>query len=242
VPRSLEEPDLYQRVNVMGTFEVLEAARAAGVARVVSASSSSVYGDRAELPKTESLPVAPCSPYAASKCAGEHLMRAWACGYGLATVSLRYFNVFGGRQRADSAYAAAVPTFANALRRGTTALIHGDGAQTRDFTHVDNAVHANLLAGSVEGPLRGEAVNVASGGGVSVIELLRAMARLAGVEPRVVHGPPRPGDVPHSRADLTLAGHLLGYRPIVGFEEGLRRTVEELTPAGAASVAARRSG
>jgi UDP-glucose 4-epimerase len=225
VPRSVAEPELYVRVNVDGTVSVLEAARACGAKRVVFASSSSVYGDQPSLPKVETMPLDPRSPYAASKCAGEQFVRAYARCYPLSAVSLRYFNIFGPRQRPDSAYAAVLPRFAEALVRGRPATLYGDGEQTRDFTHVDNAVLANLLAGSTPRDLAGEAVNIATGRALSVMDLLRSMAELVGVAPVCETAPPRPGDVLHSLAGLDLARDLLEYEPVVDAESGLGETV-----------------
>ena len=225
VPRSLAEPELYVRVNVDGTVSVLEAARACGVKRVVFSSSSSVYGDQPTLPKVETMTLDPRSPYAASKCAGEQFVRAYARCYPFSAVSLRYFNIFGPRQRPDSPYAAVLPLFAEALVRGRPATVYGDGAQTRDFTHVDNAVHANLLAGASTLDLAGEAVNIATGRALSVLELLRAMAEVVGGEPAYETAPPRPGDVLHSLGGLDRARDLLGYEPVVDVEGGLGDTV-----------------
>jgi UDP-glucose 4-epimerase len=210
---------------VDGTVSVLEAARACGAKRVVFASSSSVYGDQPSLPKVETMPLDPRSPYAASKCAGEQFVRAYARCYPLSAVSLRYFNIFGPRQRPDSAYAAVLPRFAEALVRGRPATLYGDGEQTRDFTHVDNAVLANLLAGSTPRDLAGEAVNIATGRALSVMDLLRSMAELVGVAPVCETAPPRPGDVLHSLAGLDLARDLLEYEPVVDAESGLGETV-----------------
>jgi UDP-glucose 4-epimerase len=225
VPRSVAEPELYVQVNVDGTVSVLEAARACGAKRVVFASSSSVYGDQPRLPKVETMTLDPRSPYAASKCAGEQFVQAYARCYPLSAVSLRYFNIFGPRQRPDSPYAAVIPLFADALGRGRRATIYGDGSQTRDFTHVDNAVHANLLAGASPRDLEGEAVNIATGRALSVLELLRAMAEVIAVEPAYDTAPPRPGDVLHSLAGLDAARDLLGYEPVADDAEGLRQTV-----------------
>jgi UDP-glucose 4-epimerase len=238
VPRSVAEPELYVRVNVDGTAAVLDAARACGAKRVVFSSSSSVYGDQPTQPKVETMTLDPRSPYAASKCAGEQFVQAYARCYPLSAVSLRYFNVFGPRQRPDSPYAAVIPLFADALCRGRPATIYGDGSQPRDFTHVDNAVHANLLAGAVPRDLDGEAINIATGRALSVLELLRAVAEVIGVEPAYEIAPPRPGDVLHSLAGLDAARDLLGYEPVADGEEGLRRTVRHyldlLEGAGAA--------
>ena len=225
VPRSIEVPEEYERVNVLGTLRVLEAARRAGVRRVVFAASSSAYGDTPSLPKHESIRPDPLSPYAFTKLAGEHLMRSWALSYGIETVSLRYFNIFGPRQRHDSPYAAVVPMFAEALRGGARPVVFGDGRQSRDFTHVTNAVHANLLAATCRRRLQGEVVNVACGTRYTLLELLSALGGILGVEPDPEFRPVRAGDVRDSEADIRLADELLGYRVIVPFQEGLRATV-----------------
>jgi len=228
VPRSIEQPTRYQRVNADGTQAVLEAARAAGVERVTFAASSSAYGDSETLPKVETMPVLPKSPYAATKVAGEALMRAYADSYADAadTVSLRYFNIFGPRQNANSAYAAVIAAFAKALLDGRRPTIFGDGEQSRDFTFVDNAVHANLLGARAEGRVGGAVVNIACGRRVSVNELAAQMAAMLGVpELSAEHADERAGDVKHSLADLDAAKRLIGYEPVVGFEPGLEATV-----------------
>ncbi|MEX2213365.1 MAG: NAD-dependent epimerase/dehydratase family protein [Phycisphaeraceae bacterium] len=227
VPRSVEQPRRYHDVNTTGTLNVLEAARAAGVQRVTFAASSSAYGDSEVLPKVETMPVLAKSPYAANKAACEALMSAWAGSYGLDTASLRYFNIFGPRQNANSAYAAVIAAFAKALFNDEHPVIFGDGEQSRDFTFVDNAVHANLLAARNEKPVRGQVINVACGLRISVNELAAQMARMVG-KPQLtaIHKPDRAGDVKHSLADLTRARTVLGYEPVVDFETGLKPTVE----------------
>ncbi len=230
VPRSVAMPDRYHAINATGTMNILEAARGAGVARVMFAASSSAYGDTPTLPKVETMPVRARSPYAANKSYGEALMRAWANSYGdsgLDTASLRYFNIFGPRQNANSAYAAVIAAFAKALLAGERPVIYGDGEQSRDFTFVDNAVHANLLAARHDAPLLGEVFNVACGQRVTVNELAAAMARQLG-RPELTpeHKDDRPGDVKHSLADLSLIKQTLGYKPVVAFEQGLAVTVD----------------
>ncbi|MFM7798160.1 MAG: NAD-dependent epimerase/dehydratase family protein [Planctomycetota bacterium] len=225
VPRSIEEPALFQRVNVEGTLAVLEACRRHGVRRVVYAASSSAYGNTAALPKHESIRPDPRSPYAFTKLAGEHLMRSFALSYGLETVSLRYFNIFGLRQRHDSPYAAVIPMFAEALRAGARPVVYGDGRQTRDFTFVANAVHANLLAAASPARLAGEVANVACGTRYSLLELLDAMGSALGRRAEPEFRPARAGDVQDSEADIRHAEELLGYRVIVPFVEGLRLTL-----------------
>jgi nucleoside-diphosphate-sugar epimerase len=225
VPRSVKEPRLYSEVNVIGTLNVLEAARAAKVRRVMFAASSSAYGDN-PVPWIETLPPRPRSPYAATKLADEGLMAAYVASYGLDTASLRYFNIFGPRQNANSAYAAVIAAFAKALLSGRRPMIYGDGEQSRDFTFVANAVHANLLCARRSQPIGGEVINVACGRRISVSELAATMARALGrAELAPCHEPERTGDIKHSFADLGRAGKLLGYAPIVDFEAGLQTTI-----------------
>lgn len=238
VPRSVERPRAFHDVNTTGTLNVLEAARAAGVRRVMFAASSSAYGDAQTLPKVETMAPQPLSPYAATKVAGEALMRAWACSYagseldsaaaggGTDTACLRYFNIFGSRQNANSAYAAVIAAFAKSLLAGEPPVIYGDGTQSRDFTHVHNAVHANLLAASRTDPLRGAVFNVACGQRVTVTELAERMAQMLGC-PDLAPGylPERAGDVKHSVAGLEHVRTGLGYVPIVGFPQGLASTM-----------------
>lgn len=227
VPASVADPVTYCRVNIDGVQLVLEAARQAGAKRLTFAASSSAYGDSPELPKVESMPPMSMSPYAATKVAGEHLVRAYAASYDLDAVSLRYFNIFGPRQNANSAYAGVIAAFARQILAGEPPTITGDGTATRDFTFVHNAVHANLLAARHPQRLNGEAFNIATGRSSTVRELAERMAALLGrpdLAPRFA--PPRPGDVPHSRAEISLAAQRLGYRPIVDFEAGLKATAE----------------
>jgi UDP-glucose 4-epimerase len=225
VPRSVAEPIRTHEVNVTGTLLLLEAARRAGVRRVVYAASSSAYGDAPELPKVESLPPRPRSPYALQKWVGESYCQLYTSLFGLETVALRYFNVYGPRQDPNSEYAAVVPRFVTACLCGEPPVIYGDGEQTRDFTYVDDAVAANLLA--AEAPrAAGEVANVAGGRRASLRELLAAVADLCGVRPEPRHEPARPGDVRDSLADLSRARELLGYAPEVPLREGLARTVE----------------
>jgi UDP-glucose 4-epimerase len=226
VPGSVAEPARYHEVNASGTVRVLEAARAAGATRVVFAASSSAYGDSPQLPKVESMPPTPISPYAVSKCAGEMMLRAYSHCFGLSTISLRYFNIFGPRQRPDSPYAAVIAKFAQAMTQGRRPVIFGDGKQTRDFTHVSNAVHANLLAGACGKTLRGEVVNIACGKSDNLLALVAAMARLLGVNSEYELAPARVGEALHSLADISAAERLIGYVPITSFEEGLKQTVE----------------
>lgn len=225
VPRSVEMPYRYHQINTTGTANVLEAARMAGVRRVVFAASSSAYGDTPTLPKVETMPVRPRSPYAATKVACEAMMRAYAGCYQLDTASLRYFNIFGPRQNANSAYAAVIAAFAKSLLGGTAPVIFGDGEQSRDFTFVDNAVHANLLAGSAQGRIGGEVINIACGRRVTINELAEKMAGIFGrPELKAEHRDPRAGDVAHSLADLARAKELIGYEPVIDFDRGLEVT------------------
>jgi nucleoside-diphosphate-sugar epimerase len=227
VPQSVAEPRRYYDGNLNGTLVVANAAKDAGVQRVVFAGSSSAYGDPPDqAPKHEGLPPLPVSPYASSKTACEELLRAWSHSYGLDSAVLRYFNVFGHRQNANSAYAAVIAAFANALAQGRRPVIFGDGEQTRDFVFVQNVVHANLLAARYAQPLRGEIFNVATGATVTVNELFRGIAVAMGKpDVRPEYRPPRTGDVRHSSADVGKAKRVLGYEPIVSFESGLRTTV-----------------
>jgi nucleoside-diphosphate-sugar epimerase len=227
VPRSIEQPRQYADVNIIGTLNVLEAARKSHVHRVMFAGSSSAYGDNPTLPKTESMPSLPLSPYAATKICGEALMTAWAAGFSVDTVCLRYFNIFGPRQNPDSAYAAVIAAFAKALLAGQRPIIFGDGQQTRDFTYVDNVVLANLLATRVEKPLNGTVINIAVGQSVTINELAREMADLLGhSELTPIHQPTRSGDVLYSLADISKARTMLNYQPIVPFRAGLQTTVD----------------
>ncbi len=226
VPRSVRLPEATTDVNVRGTLNVLLAARD-GSAVVVFASSSSVYGDQEAFPLREDVEPRPRSPYAATKLAGEALCRAWWHSFGVPTVSLRYFNVYGPGQDPASEYAAVIPRFTMACLTGGTPVVHGDGEQARDFTYVDDVVEANLLAARMPEAARGRVMNVAGGRKpTSVNALLGMIARLTGTDPMPVHEPPREGDIRLSKADVSLARSLIGYEPRVGMEEGVRRTVE----------------
>jgi nucleoside-diphosphate-sugar epimerase len=210
--------------NVTGTLNVLWAAKEAGVRRVIYAASSSVYGDTEELPKHEGMVPRPLSPYAVSKHVGELYCAVFDRLYGLSTLGLRYFNVFGPRQDPQSQYAAVVPLFITRLLRGEAPLIHGDGGQSRDFTYIRNVVEANLAAARASAP-GGRTVNVACGDRISINELCRILAELTGSGVEPVHGPARPGDVRHSQADIALARELLGFEPLVDMRTGLAETV-----------------
>ena len=227
VPRSVADPVTSHQVNTEGTLNVLVAARDAGVKRVVFASSSSVYGDTPLLPKREDMPPNPRSPYAVSKLTGEHYCRVFYEIYGLETVALRYFNVFGPRQDPDSQYAAAIAKFTRAMLDGGEITVYGDGEQTRDFTYVANVVEANLLATGAPGAA-GKVFNIACGDQVSLNQVIRHLAELVHRESEVVYQPPRAGDVKHSRADIASASSILGYRVKVAFDEGLARTLRAI--------------
>jgi UDP-glucose 4-epimerase len=227
VPRSIVDPLGANDHNVTGSLNVLEAARRAGVRRVVYASSSSIYGNRPELPKSEDQVPAPISPYAVSKAAVEQYAGVWSQLYGVETVGLRYFNVFGPRQDPASEYAAVIPRFILWALQGAPLQIHGDGTQSRDFTYIDNVVEANILA--AQSPdASGEAVNVGCGTRVSLLDIVDRLERRLGRRVARAHTPPREGDVPHTLADLSRAKRLLRYEPLVDFDEGFRRTVDHL--------------
>jgi len=226
VPRSIKDPLLSNEINITGTLNMLIAASESGVERFVFASSSSVYGDTPTLPKIETMPPSPLSPYALQKLVGEQYCRLFGELFGMETVSLRYFNIFGPRQDPKSQYAAVVPLFMTAINEGLSATIFGDGEQTRDFTYVQNVVEANRLAIEAES-LAGQAVNIACGDRFSVNYLLKSLEKAAGRKAKRTDTDPRSGDVRDSLADISLANKLLGYKPVVGFEEGLELTYEE---------------
>ena len=225
VQRSVDDPLTSNDVNVKGTLNVLVAARDAGVKRVVYAASSSAYGDTEELPKREDMPSNPQSPYALQKWVGEHYCRVFSDLYGLDTVALRYFNVFGPRQDPSSHYAAVIPIFVTRLLAKTPPTIYGDGEQSRDFTFIDNVVSANLKA-CEGGPKGGAVVNVACGARFTLNELYRHLGNLIGSDVEPVYEEPRAGDVRHSMADVSRARALLSWQPEVEFHDGLERTVE----------------
>jgi len=227
VPRSIQDPLTSNASNVIGTLNVLLAARDEGVRRVVYASSSSVYGANRELPKREEMPAVPIAPYAVAKLAAENYCRSFSEVYGLETVSLRYFNVFGPRQDPLSQYAAVIPNFITALMRGEPPVIYGDGEQSRDFTYVENAVEANLLAADAPN-VRGQVFNIACGERISLNELVTELRSLTGRDLEPVHEPARPGDIRHSLADISRAREALGYEVNVDVREGLARTNSHL--------------
>jgi UDP-glucose 4-epimerase len=225
VPRSVQDPLTSNATNVIGTLNILLAARDAGVQRVVFASSSSVYGQNPVLPKSEDLAPLPISPYAVAKLAGEGYCRSFWRVYGLETVCLRYFNIFGPRQDPLSQYSAVIPSFISALLERRPPTIFGDGEQSRDFTYVDNVVEANLLAASSADGI-GEVFNIACGEQVSLNQLMVELRRQLDTPIEAEHAPERLGDVRHSHADVSRAGAVLGYRPQVEFADGIARTLD----------------
>jgi nucleoside-diphosphate-sugar epimerase len=226
VPRSVKDPLGNNRANVDGTLNLLVAARDAKVKRVIYAASSSAYGDTPTLPKQEDMPPNPISPYAAAKLASEYYMTSFYRCYGLETVSLRYFNVFGPRQDPASPYSGVLAKFINQMLAGEPPTIFGDGKQSRDFTYVDNVIEANLLACQAEANgVAGRVFNVATGARTDLYQTFQILKRLTGYSGEVKFGPERAGDVKHSLADISRAEQHLGYKPKVGFEEGLNRTI-----------------
>src|SRR5262245_13718638 len=240
VPRSVADPQATHAACVNGTLHVLQAAREAGVRRVVYAASSSAYGASTKLPKSESDPTLPLSPYAAAKLAGEHYCAAFTHVYGLETVRLRYFNVFGPRQSPDSPYAAVIPLFLQAMLEGCSPAVHGDGQQSRDFTFVEDVIQANLLAAEAPG-VSGKVYNVACGRRTSLLELIALMNRLLGTDILPSYRDPRPGDVRHSQADIARAQAELGYQPRTDIERGLRRCLDYLRGFGSAEKSPKRA-
>ena len=226
VPRSVQDPFTSQRCGEVATLTLLAAAaRAGSVRRVIYASSSSIYGDTPTLPKVETMPPRPLSPYAATKLAGEGYMAAYAALSGMDTLCLRYFNVFGPRQDPNNQYAGVIARFVQVMARGERPTIYGDGTATRDFTPVANVVQANLLAMNAPGRFQGEVFNIACGRQISLQRLVQQLNALFGTDLNPVHAAPRPGDIAHSCADITKASRLLGYSPRVDFETGLRELV-----------------
>jgi UDP-glucose 4-epimerase len=227
VPKSVAEPKMTNAVNIEGTLNLLLAARDAGVRRVIYAGSSSAYGESESLPKREDMSPRPISPYAVQKLAAEHYMHAFSKVYGLETVTLRYFNVFGPRQDAGSQYSGVLAKFITFMLQGRTPTIFGDGEQSRDFTYVENVVAANLLASEAPAvEVSGKMFNVATGVRYSLNQTYKLLQEIIGFQSAPQYAPTRTGDVKHSLADITLAKKHLNYAPVVGFEEGLRRTVD----------------
>jgi len=225
VPESVERPDLSHEANVNGTFNMLMAAREAEVKRFVFSSSAAVYGDTPVLPNREELAPDPLSAYAVAKITGEYYCKIFTQLYGLPTVRLRYFNVFGPKQNPKSQYASVIPAFISRALAGEAPVIYGDGEQTRDFVHVENIFRANMLACETDDAVGG-VFNIAGGRSISVNELAATITQIAGGDVRPVHGPERPGEVKHSAADITRARQLLGYEPAIGFEDGLAQTID----------------
>jgi len=225
VPKSLANPELYNDVNINGTLNILTAARGAKVKRVVIASSSSIYGEIDKLPEREDFLPQLISPYGLSKLAGEYYARIFSRIYGLETVSLRYFNVFGPRQSLENEYAVVIPKFISCILKDDQPPIHGDGRQTRDFTYVANVVHANIKSAVTPG-IKCEVFNIACGKAYSVLDIVKYVNKILGknISPKL--GPIRAGDALHTLADISKAKKLIGFRPEIGFEEGLKKTIE----------------
>jgi nucleoside-diphosphate-sugar epimerase len=226
VPRSIKDPATTHDVNINGTFNVLMACKDAKTRRIVFASSSSVYGQSPVLPQHEDLPLAPISPYGATKATGEILFRSFYASFGVQSVCLRYYNVFGPRQDPTSQYAAAVPLFVSALMRNQSPKIFDDGEQSRGFTYIENVMNANWLAANVK-EAHGEAMNISTSNAVTVNAVVKAIAKLLGkenIKPSYV--PPRPGDIKHSLADIKKAQKLIGYEPLVNFEQGIAKAID----------------
>ena len=227
VPRSVADPVSTNRNCVDATVNLLAAARAAGVRRIIYAGSSSAYGDTPTLPKSEEMLPNPISPYAAAKLAGEHYMGAFARVYGMETVTLRYFNVFGPYQDPTSHYSGVLAIFCRKMLAGEQPTIYGDGEQSRDFTYIDNVVDANLLASAAPAEkVSGKVMNAATSSRITLNEVFALLCELTGYRGRPAYAEPRSGDIRHSLADIRLARELLGYQPRIDFREGLRRTVE----------------
>lgn len=225
VPRSVEDPMATHQHCVNATFMLLLAARDSGIKRFVFAASSSAYGDSPTLPKVETMPVNPLSPYAAAKLAGEYYCTVFHKVFGLETISLRYFNVFGPYQDPTNQYAAAIPAFVTSILKEQAPTIFGDGFQSRDFTYIDNVVEANLLAARAE-KASGEVINIACGKTITVNEIINLINKIVGKDIKPVYDAPRPGDVKDSMADITRARETIGYKPIVPFQEGLEQAIE----------------
>ena len=226
VPRSIAMPLVYEKINIMGTLNMMEAAKQNGVKKFVYASSSSVYGDEPNLPKIEERVGKVLSPYALTKKTNEEYGRLYTKLYGLETVGLRYFNVFGRRQDPLGFYAAVIPKFVKQLLKGEQPIINGDGQHSRDFTYIENVIEANLKACLSKKEASGEAFNIAYGGRVFMNDLYNTIAELLGSDVKPVYGPDRPGDIKHSNADISKARKLLGYDPDYSFYDGIKLCVE----------------
>jgi UDP-glucose 4-epimerase len=226
VPKSIDDPIPSHSVNINGTFHMLHAAQRSGVKRFIYAASSSAYGDTIESPKHEGIKPTPMSPYALQKYIGEHYCKVFSECFGLETISLRYFNVFGERQDPKSQYAAAIPAFITSLLRGESPTVYGDGDQTRDFTYVENVVEANVLAMLAVKPTHGEVVNIACGQRITVNAVLYLISQSLDIPLNVNYVDRRPGDIEHSCADISFAENFLGYEPIIDFDEGIQRTID----------------
>lgn len=224
VPRSVDNPAATHKHCVDATFTLLLAARDAGIKRFVYAASSSAYGDSEVMPKIETMRDNPLSPYAVGKLVGEYYCKVFYTVYGLETISLRYFNVFGPYQDPTSQYAAAIPAFVTGILKDTPPTIYGDGEQSRDFTYIDNNVEANLLAARVK-ESHGEVVNIACGDRITVNEIIAMINEIVGKDVKANYVPSRKGDVKHSQADISLAEKVIGYKPVVGFREGLEKAI-----------------
>jgi UDP-glucose 4-epimerase len=227
VPRTIDDPLGSQRTNYQGTLNILESARQEGVKRVVFAASAAAYGDDPGLPKTESMPVKPLSPYAVDKLASEHACQVYHRLYGLETVCLRYFNVFGPRQDPSSPYSGVISVFAERLISGEQPVIYGDGSQTRDFVYVTDVVDANIQAATVEAAA-GKVINIATGNTVTLNELLEIMCGICGLEFQPVYADERPGDIRHSAAAIDRARDLLEWQPVVTLDDGLAALLQSL--------------
>jgi len=225
VPRSVDDPAATHQHCVDATFTLLMAARDAGIKRFVYAASSSAYGDTPTLPKVETMPTSPLSPYAVGKLVGEYYCSVFSQVFGLETVALRYFNVFGPYQDPTSQYAAAIPAFVTAILKGEPPTVYGDGEQSRDFTYIDNVVEANLRAARAE-KTQGQVVNIACGEAITVNAIIALINELLGKNVAPDYAPSRPGDVKHSLADITAAGNLIGYQPVVTFRQGLEKSID----------------
>lgn len=225
VPRSVDDPAASHQHCLNATFTLLLAARDAGIKRFVYAASSSAYGDTPTLPKVETMPTSPLSPYAAAKLAGEYYCSVFSKVFGLDTISLRYFNVFGPQQDPASQYAAAIPAFVTSILKDEPPTIYGDGEQSRDFTYIDNVIEANLLAARAK-KTKGQVVNIACGQAVTVNDIIDMINEIVGKNVKPKYTDVRAGDVKHSLADITLAKKLIGFEPVISFEQGLRLAID----------------